>query len=65
MEQRNLKLAQDVIAELGGTKAVALECKITPGAVSQWIQRGIPPLREELLHRDHPDLDAWHQIAKE
>lgn len=62
-QEHNAQFAHAVIDELGGTRAVAREYKITQGAVSQWLKNGIPPLRVEILRRDHPDLKAWTASA--
>lgn len=48
--------ANKVIDELGGTNAVAELCQITPQAVSQWREDGIPKAREMFLRAVRPDV---------
>jgi predicted transcriptional regulator len=44
-----------VIKRLGGGAKVAALCEITPAAVSQWINNGIPPARLMFLKLAKPD----------
>jgi len=48
--------ASKIIDELGGTTAVAELCKVTPQAVSQWREDGIPPARLMFIKVVRPDL---------
>ena len=46
----------NVIDAFGGTVAVARLCDITPQAVSQWRNSGIPKPWEKFLMRVRPEL---------
>lgn len=48
--------ANEVIDRMGGTTAVAALCKVTPQAVSQWREDGIPPARLMFIKVVRPDL---------
>jgi hypothetical protein len=45
-----------IIDDLGGTNAVAELCKVSPQAVSQWRDDGIPPARLMFLKVVRPDV---------
>lgn len=45
-----------IIDQLGGTNSVALMCKVTKGAVSQWRKDGIPEARVMYLKLLRPDV---------
>jgi hypothetical protein len=45
-----------IIDALGGTNAVAELCNVTPQAVSQWRDDGIPPARLMFLKVIRPDV---------
>ncbi len=46
----------EIIDALGGTNAVAELCEVSPSAVSQWRQDGIPKARLMFLHAVRPDI---------
>jgi hypothetical protein len=46
----------NIIDALGGTVAVALLCDVTPQAVSQWRDDGIPKARLMYLKLLRPDV---------
>lgn len=48
--------ANKIIDGLGGTNAVAELCQVTPQAVSQWRDDGIPPARLMFLRLARPDI---------
>jgi hypothetical protein len=48
--------AERIVEALGGPAAVALLCKVTPQAVSQWKERGIPAARRQFLELLRPEL---------
>lgn len=48
--------ANKIIDEMGGTGAVARDCKITAGAVSQWRENGIPKPWLKYFSLKRPDL---------
>jgi hypothetical protein len=48
--------ASKIIDDLGGTNAVAELCQVTPQAVSQWRDDGIPPARLMFLKLARPDI---------
>ena len=50
--------AGKIIDSLGGTNAVAELCKVTPQAVSQWRDDGIPQARLMFLRLARPDVFA-------
>lgn len=50
--------ANRIIDELGGTNAVAELCEVTPQAVSQWREDGIPNARLMFLRLARPDYFA-------
>lgn len=50
--------ANSIIDSLGGTNAVALLCKVSPQAVSQWREDGIPKARLMFLELARPDVFA-------
>lgn len=45
-----------IIDDLGGTSAVAEMCNVTPGAVSQWRENGIPEARLMYLRLLHQEV---------
>ena len=45
-----------MIDELGGTNVVAALCEVSPQAVSQWRNDGIPPARLMYLKVVRPDI---------
>lgn len=45
----------EIIDALGGTSAVAKLCEITPQAVSQWKDKGIPKTQQLYLKAVRPD----------
>lgn len=45
-----------IIDALGGTSEVAKMCEVTPGAVSQWRDDGIPRARLMYLELLRPDV---------
>ncbi len=45
-----------IIKKLGGTAKTAALCEISPAAVSQWIENGIPPGRLMFLRLARPDV---------
>jgi hypothetical protein len=54
-----------VIDRLGGTVAVANLCKISPQAVSQWRESGIPSARVMFLQLLRPDafVEKSNEVA--
>ena len=50
--------ANKIIDEIGGTNVVAELCEVTPQAVSQWRDDGIPPARLMFLKVVRPDVFA-------
>jgi len=48
--------ANKIIDDLGGTNAVAELCMVTPQAVSQWREDGIPQARMMFLKVVRPDI---------
>lgn len=48
--------ASKIIDALGGTNAVAELCEVTPQAVSQWREDGIPKARLMFLRVARPDV---------
>lgn len=48
--------ARRVIDLLGGTIKAAKFCEITKGAVSQWLNNGIPRTQRKFLNSERPDL---------
>lgn len=48
--------ASKIIDDLGGTNAVAELCEVTPQAVSQWREDGIPNARLMFLKLARPDI---------
>lgn len=48
--------ASDVIAAFGGTTETAKLCGVTPSAVSQWRENGIPRAWAMFLRQLRPDL---------
>ena len=48
--------ASKVIDDLGGTNAVAELCDVSPQAVSQWREDGIPKARLMYLKAVRPDV---------
>lgn len=58
--------ANSIIDFLGGTNAVAELCEVTPQAVSQWREDGIPKARLMFLRLAKPEIfehDATHREA--
>lgn len=47
-----------IIDALGGTTEVAEMCKVTPAAVSQWREHGIPQARMMFLRLAEPKVFA-------
>lgn len=47
---------EKLIAELGGTYAVARIFDIRPPSVTRWKERGIPPARRMYLELAYPEL---------
>jgi hypothetical protein len=50
------KLAEAIIAELGGTKKTAVLCDANESAVSMWKQRGIPRMHLKWLRIKRPSV---------
>ena len=48
--------ANKIIDALGGTSAVAKLCEVTPQAVSQWREDGIPQARMMFVKVVRPDI---------
>ncbi len=48
--------ANEVIDKIGGTGATANLCEVSPAAVSQWRQDGIPAARLMYLKLARPDV---------
>ena len=48
--------ANKIIDAIGGTNAMAELCKVTPQAVSQWREDGIPEARLMYLKLARPDV---------
>lgn len=48
--------ANEIIDRLGGTGCVAVLCRVTTGAVSQWRINGIPEARMMYLKVIRPDV---------
>jgi hypothetical protein len=48
--------ANKIIDDLGGTSALAKLCEVTPGAVSQWRNDGIPKHQMKFLRVVRPDV---------
>lgn len=57
--------ADIIIDSLGGTKAVAELCEITPQSVSDWRVKGIPKARILYFKAIRPDLFDGHDKQKE
>lgn len=55
----------DLINELGGTKALADLCRVSAPSVSQWRTDGIPQARLMFLELARPDIDwrRWRDVA--
>jgi hypothetical protein len=49
----------ELIDALGGTYRVAEVCDVTPSAVSQWRDDGIPDARRQFLSLRYPRLVAY------
>lgn len=45
-----------IIKKLGGGVKTAALCQVSPAAVSQWIENGIPPARLMFLKLARPDV---------
>lgn len=54
----------DVIDNLGGTGEVARICDVTPQAVSQWREDGIPPARRMYLKLLRPDVFGENPVQE-
>ena len=52
----NAELSKEVIANLGGTSEVALQCKVSSAAVSQWKKNGIPCAQIRFLRERFKNL---------
>jgi hypothetical protein len=50
--------ANKIIDDIGGTVATALLCEVTPQAVSQWREEGIPAARLMFLRLARPSIFA-------
>ena len=53
----SLELSKEVIADLDGTSEVALQCRVTSAAVSQWKKNGLPGPQIRFLRerfKNHP-----------
>ena len=46
--------ANEIIDAIGGTAKVAKLCDVTPGAVSQWRENGIPKMTLKFLRLAKP-----------
>lgn len=46
----------EIIDELGGTAEVARLCKVSPSAVTQWRENGIPTARRMYLELARPSV---------
>lgn len=46
----------ELIDDLGGTVAVSVLCEVSPPAVAQWRQNGIPNARLMFLRLARPDV---------
>lgn len=57
--------ASDIISKLGGTTKAAALCHVTPGAVSQWLEKGIPQSRLMFLKLARPDVFEDAEAAEE
>ena len=53
----------ELIAKLGGVTKVAAICRVTPSAVSQWQNDGIPDARRQLLELMFPEVFAEAKAA--
>ncbi len=53
-----------VIARLGGNAKTAALCKVTRGAVSQWLHNGIPKAHENFLRLARPDAFKAEKPAR-
>ena len=51
-----------IIDDLGGTAEVAVLCRVSMAAVSQWRKSGIPPAREMYLRVVRPDVFGEPQV---
>jgi hypothetical protein len=51
-----MKSPGQIIDELGGTGVVAQACEVTPGAVSQWRDHGIPKAQWKFLAATNPSV---------
>jgi hypothetical protein len=49
----------ELIDALGGTYAVSDVCDVTPSAVSQWREEGIPDARRQFLSLRYPRQVAY------
>lgn len=45
-----------IISAFGGTAAIAQLCEVSPAAVSQWRQNGIPKPRMQFLRLAKPEV---------
>lgn len=56
---RAMNTTEKIITALGGTNAVASECKIKPPSVSEWIANDkIPNARRQFLELKYPAVFA-------
>ena len=51
-----MKTDSELIDLVGGTRKVAELCEVTPGAVSQWRNNGIPKPWRKFLAERFPDI---------
>lgn len=55
---------EEVIERLGGNARTAEFFEVTPGAVSQWLQNGIPKDKIKILKLARPDIFRKHNISR-
>lgn len=55
-EDAKVAEANEVIELLGGTTKTAVLCEISPQAVSQWRENGIPKAQRKFLRAERPDI---------
>lgn len=48
--------ANAVIECLGGTSKTAVLCEVSPQAVSQWRENGLPRAQRKFLRAERPDI---------
>ena len=54
----------ELIKRLGGNKKTAVLCEVTPQAVSQWPENGVPKHQLKFLKLARPDVFAEPKRAR-